>query len=121
MSTCDFYSANSVTSNRTSWFGLLEFEKTIFVLVNLMDIVMTNTLLSTGSFYESNPIAEHVLQSWGMLGMVVFKLIVVAAVLMITNIIATRKVKTARRLLYAGVMIVGAVVTYSVGLLMFVA
>lgn len=99
--------------------GLLEFEKTLFVLVNLMDIVMTHTLLSTGAFYESNPIAQWIIDGWGTMGMTAFKLIVVAGVMLIANLVAVYRVKTSRNLLNFGTFMVGAVVTYSVYLLVF--
>ena len=102
----------------TSWFGLLKFEKTVFVVVNLMDIVMTYVLLHTGFFYESNPIAAFVMDGWGFMGMTVFKLSVVSSVLMIANIIAFSRITTARSLLYVGSTMVAGVVGYSVMLLM---
>ena len=108
MSTVEF------SPNKTiNWNGLLEFEKTLFVLANLMDVILTSLLLSTGSFYESNPIADFILQGWGLLGMIGFKLVTVAVVLAIANIVSIYRVKTARRLLYFGTAIVGSVVAYS--------
>lgn len=115
MNTLDF-SANFPSRNVneiTSWRGLLEFEKTLFVLVNLMDIVMTSLLLNTGQFIESNPIANYVLDQWGFAGVTAFKLIVVAGVMLIANVIAIRRVRTSRRLLYFGTAAVSCVVTYS--------
>lgn len=106
------------TSGPGSWIGLLEFEKTLFVLVNLMDVVMTFLLLNTGAFYESNPLADHILDGWGMVGMAVFKLALVGFVLLIANVVAIWRVETSRYLLYFGTFMVGAVVTYSVYLMM---
>ena len=100
-----------------SWRGLLEFEKTLFVLVNLMDIVMTHLLLNTGAFYESNPLANWIIDGWGTIGMTAFKLIVVAGVLFIANLVAVFRIKTSRNLLNFGTFMVGAVVTYSVYLM----
>lgn len=106
------------TSQITSWRGLLEFEKTLFVIVNLMDIVMTSLLLQTGQFFEANPIAEFVISEWGFVGLTAFKLIVVAMVLLIANIIAVRRIRTSRFLLHFGSLIVGIVVAYSSVLMM---
>jgi hypothetical protein len=119
MNACEF-SADLSTSKLNqfaSWRGLLEFEKTLFVLVNVMDIVMTHLLLSTGAFYESNPIAKTIIDGWGTMGMTAFKLIVVAGVLLIANLVAVSRVKTSRNLLNFGTFMVGAVVTYSIYLL----
>ena len=102
----------------TSWRGLLEFEKTLFVAVNLMDIVMTSLLLNTGQFFETNPIANYVLNEWGFAGVTAFKLIVVALVMLIANIIAIKRIRTSRRLLHFGTAIVGSVVAYSSVLMM---
>ena len=106
------------TSEIVSWRGLLEFEKTLFVLVNLMDIAMTSLLLNTGQFIESNPIANYVLNEWGFAGVIAFKLIVVSMVMLIANIIAMRRIRTSRRLLHFGTLVVGGVVTYSSVLMM---
>ena len=101
----------------TTWRGLLEFEKTLFVLINLMDVVMTFLLLNSGSFYESNPIADFFLQRWGMLGMTFFKLAVVGVVLLIANLVALWRLETSRNLLHFGSFLVGTVVAYSVYLM----
>ena len=97
--------------------GLLEFEKTVFVVINLMDIVMTILLLNTGSFYESNPLANFFLERWGFVGMIGFKLVLIGFVLLISNVVAIWRFNTARNLLYFGSVTVGAVVTYSVYLM----
>jgi hypothetical protein len=102
----------------SSFRGFLAFEKTLFVAVNVMDVVMTYRLLNTGSFYECNPIANFVIGSWGMTGMTMFKLMVIASVLAIVNLVAVWRPETSRRLLYFGTAIVGSVVAYSSYLMM---
>ena len=97
----------------TTFGGLLEFEKTLFVLVNVMDVVMTFLLLSTGTCYESNPLADYFLQGWGMLGMTLFKLVIVGVVLLLANLVALWRVESSRNLLHFGSFLVGAVVAYS--------
>ena len=81
-------------------------------------MLMTYLLLSTGSFYESNPIANYILTGWGLLGMFAFKLIIVAFVMLIANIVSIWRIGTARNLLYFGSFIIGSVVAYSVFLMM---
>lgn len=98
-------------------FGFMEMEKAIFVLFNLLDIAMTFLLLQTGAFYESNPIANYVMNGWGFIGMVVFKLTMVAFVMMLANIIATKSTRSAKFLLWVGTAIVMGVVFYSTYLL----
>ncbi len=97
--------------------SLLEFEKTLFVIINMLDVLMTHLLLRTGSFYETNPIAQIFIGKWGLAGMAIFKLFLVAFVLIIANVVAIWRVGTARKLLYFGSALIGTVVIYSVYLL----
>ena len=94
-------------------YGRLSAEKSIFVFVNFLDIVFTFLLLESGSFYESNPIANFILERSGFAGMIVFKLIVTLFVIMIANYISLHREETSRKLLHAGTAIIGAVVVYS--------
>lgn len=93
-------------------------DKVAFVAVNLLDILFTTILINSGSFYESNPIANMVLQSWGFEGMALFKLIIILFVMLIANVIANRKLGVSRAVLRLGTLIVGSVVVYS-GFLMY--
>ena len=88
-------------------------ETALFILVNTLDVVFTILLLSTGAFHESNPVANMVLQTWGIAGMVYFKFAFVLGIVIIAQYIANREYNTARGLLYFGTSVVGAVVTYS--------
>ncbi|TWT58457.1 hypothetical protein KOR42_18320 [Thalassoglobus neptunius] len=92
----------------------LEAETAMFILVNVLDFLMTYLLLSTGKFRESNPIAEFFLHRWGPVqGMLYFKLSLVVVVCVIAQIIALKKPATARWLLNFGTVIVVGVVVYS--------
>lgn len=92
----------------------LESETAWFILVNVLDMVVTWLLIRTGTFRESNPIAVYFLHRWGIRGMNVFKLSTVILVVVIAQVIAPIRPATARGLLIAGTVIVGAVVCYSV-------
>lgn len=94
----------------------LQSETNYFILVNVLDIVMTNILLRMNAM-ESNPFAKWVLDRWGFVGMIAFKLIIVAVVCIIAQFVATRNLPRAKQLLYLGTAIVGAVVLYSALLL----
>lgn len=98
--------------------GLLSFEKIMFVIANTMDIGMTSMLLGTGQFIESNPIAAQILNDWGLTGMIAYKLIIVAMVMLIANIISIWKINTSKRLLHFGTLTVSGVVSYSILLMM---
>lgn len=94
----------------------LQNETTYFILINVLDIIMTYLLLRFGGI-ETNPLAVWVLQRWGFRGLITFKMVVVALVCLVTQIIALRSLKHARFVLISGIFIVGTVVVYSVYLL----
>lgn len=96
----------------------LQTETNFFILVNVLDVYMTYLLLLRGAM-EANPFANFVLERYGFHGMVWFKLIVVAAVCVIAQLIATRRIGTARFLLIFGTFIVSCVVIYSIRLFWF--
>ena len=95
----------------------LQNETTIFILVNVLDIFMTYILIRFGGV-EANPIARFFLNRWGFAGMIFFKLGMVAFITVLSQIIAQRKLQTARRLLQFGTIVVAIVVVY--GLILFV-
>ena len=116
-------------SGRPFWFGEripLGPETLAFIFANVLDIVLTYRLLLRGAerldpvirIVEGNPVARFFLDHWGVSGMVYYKMGMVAFVCVVTQLIARRSVKTARRLLYLLTAIVGAVVLYSSYLLM---
>ena len=95
----------------------LETETTVFILVNILDFAMTwwmlmHRELGMGDFYESNPVARYFLDHWGVKGLLMFKMAVVAFVCLIAQIVATKKEASARFLLVVGPIVVSAVVVY---------
>ncbi|HBE67183.1 MAG TPA: hypothetical protein DDW52_03445 [Planctomycetaceae bacterium] len=94
----------------------LQNETTYFILVNVMDIFMTYLLLNLGAV-EANPVAAFFIDSWGFSGMIAFKLVLVAAVCVISQVVATRRLSYARGILWTGIVVVGIVVVYSLRLL----
>ena len=123
MSTCELTTTEAPFKGEQgerlkAWYGLLEFEKTLFVIVSVLDVIMTCLLLHTGAFYEANPIANYFLTGWGMIGMTAFKLVAVGFVLTVVNIVAFLRMQAARRLLYFGSTVMGLVVAYSLYLML---
>ena len=113
---------NKSTSDH-SWKNLfggqlpLQTETTIFILINCLDIFLTYLLLATTKgAVEANPIADYFMQHWGFRGAIAFKLAVVAFVTVIAQIVAIKKLNTARFLLIGGTVLVGCVVVYSIAL-----
>jgi hypothetical protein len=108
----------------------LQRESALFLIVNVLDVMMTYILLAdvggvTGRaiFYESNPVARFFLEHWSQHGFLDFRAIVyfkfanVAFVEVIAYIIAIRRIEIARRLLEFGTLLVAVVVIYSMYLL----
>ena len=92
----------------------LEQETVWFLIANIFDFVMTYELLASGHFRESNPFAAYFLNHWGPFkGMLYFKMILVALVCVIAQIVALKKERTARWLLNVGTVITAAVGVYS--------
>ena len=94
------------------------YEITLFVLVSVLDILMTNRLFLTGRFREANPVARFTLDHWGLDGMVYFKMAMVAFIVVLTQIIARKRPATARWILHLATAVVSIVVVYSLLLLL---
>ncbi len=104
----------------------LKFESEIswFVLAATLDVVMTFLVLrfsaegqTRSTFTESNPVARWVLSRWGIQGMVIFKLLMTALVVVIAEVVGTVRPQLARALLWGGTVVIGAVVVYTMRLL----
>ncbi len=95
----------------------LTLETVTFVTLNIFDVMLTVWLLETGSFYESNPIANFFLARWGMFGMTAYKIVSLAAILLTVTGIAVSQRQTARAVLILGSLVFAAVVLYSSALL----
>ena len=88
-------------------------ELLLFVLLNILDLMLTMKLLRTGSFYESNPVANYFLFSGGPLGMIVYKGAVVSMTLIAISLLARFRRGIARTILNFGSVVFGSVVVYS--------
>ena len=98
----------------------LETETSRFILVNALDLFMTFLLLYFSNrgmlrkaVVESNPIADFFIKRWSTTGLVFFKFGVIAFVVVIAQVVARKKPRTAKLLLDLGSLFVGAVVVYS--------
>ncbi len=114
-------SARDSTSSATNKRGFLDTitaqlplqnETSYFILVNVLDIVLTNMLLRRDAI-EANPFAAYFLHRWGFNGMIAFKMVLVAFICVLAQVVARRKLSYARFILVAGIVIVGLVVVYS--------
>ena len=96
----------------------LEFETAQFILVSVLDFVMTFLMIRTGRFTEGNVLARFFLESWGPMGMLYFKMAIVGVVAVLAQVIACKTLTTARKLLNTATAIMGLVVIYSLILLL---
>ena len=90
----------------------LQTETSWFILINVLDLVLTNVLLQRNAI-EANPLANLVFVQYGFVGMIVFKLVSVLFVCSAAQIIATKSISKAKWLLWFGCAVVGAVLIYS--------
>jgi hypothetical protein len=101
----------------------LERETVYFALASALDFLMTWSLLgfhgSAGDvwFVESNPVAGFFLSNWGVMGLIGFKLVMVGMIAGVCQVIASRRVGTARRVLQFAAITASLVVVYSAGLM----
>lgn len=90
----------------------LQTETSWFILINVLDLVLTNVLLQRNAI-EANPLANMVFVYYGFVGMIVFKLASVFFVCSAAQIIAAKSISKAKWLLWFGCAVVGAVLIYS--------
>ena len=96
----------------------LESETCWFLLLGVLDLVLTTMLLAPAEVRESNPVARFCLHAGGLRGLIIFKFGMLAGVTVIAQIIALRRVQAARIVLLLGIVISFLVATYSVVLLL---
>jgi hypothetical protein len=88
-----------------------------FILLSAADLLMTTILLRTGPhYYESNPVANWILQKWDVAGVTAFKFSVVALVIVIGEFVERRRRGMGRVVLIIGCIATAAVVAYSLKL-----
>lgn len=90
-----------------------------FIAVSAMDLLMTWLLLTRheGTIVESNPFALFCIERWGFAGMVLFKVLLVSIVVLDYAIIVRYRERLAQWVMRFGVVVVNAVVLYSLFLL----
>ncbi len=105
-------------ANRPVGNNLLLRAGTFFVLGSLADLGLTIYMIRHPSdcFYESNPIAAWVLYTWGIRGLSLYKLGLVAFFCCIASVIASVRRDIARRLISSANVIVSCVIIYSLSL-----
>ena len=95
--------------------SLLPWESLILIIVSIGDLLMTYTLLWwSGRFYESNPIADWVLNRWDITGLTLFKFGLVAFIILACETIERHRPRVGRAVLILGILgtLYGIVVGY---------
>ena len=90
---------------------ILAQEYLAFVLLNLFDLFLTGYIFKHHGM-EANGIALWVLQRFGLLGFAIFKFLLVTVLVLICEVIAAYKLKSARMVILLGCFVYGFVVIY---------
>ncbi len=90
---------------------ILAQEYLAFLLLNLFDLFLTGYIFKHHGM-EANGIALWVLHRYGLLGFAVFKFLLVTVLVIICEVIATHKLKSARMVILLGCFVYGFVVIY---------
>ena len=90
---------------------ILAQEYLAFLLLNLFDLFLTGYIFKHHGM-EANGIALLVLHRYGLLGFAIFKFLLVTVLVLICEVIATHKLKSARMVILLGCFVYGFVVIY---------
>jgi hypothetical protein len=90
----------------------LQNETTTYIFVSVLDIFMTYMLLRFGGI-ETNPIADYFFARWDIQGMIAFKMVMVAIVTVLAQIVGQKHLARGRFILRLGTIVVTGVVVYS--------
>src|SRR5437868_15457445 len=87
----------------------------IFLLLSGADLFLTWQLLrqSGGQFYESNPVASAWLATYGWIGLIIFKVAMVAMIGLLAIYISLYRPRTSNFILVFACLVTGGVVLYS--------
>jgi hypothetical protein len=87
-----------------------------FVFFSALDIMLTWAILSRGG-REVNPIANEIIQMWGLNGAIIFKFSITALVVIVCEVVARKQYGMARALAITAVIVSSIPVFYSLLLL----
>ena len=91
---------------------------TLYTLLSLADLMLTYALIQQGNgdVYESNPIAEAWLNSYGWTGLALYKLAIILIVATVAAFVSLSRPRTGGHILTFACLAVALVVGYSVHL-----
>jgi hypothetical protein len=82
---------------------LLESETSWFILMGVLDLLVTYLLLRTGAAREANPVAEFFLTAGGLRGLIYYKCGAMALIVGIAQVVALKHPVLARSVLIIGI------------------
>jgi hypothetical protein len=90
----------------------------LFVILSVADLCLTYALIlhGDGEVYESNPIAEAWLSSYGWAGLALFKLAIILVVATLAAFVSLSRPRTGGHILTFACLAVASVVGYSIHL-----
>jgi hypothetical protein len=91
---------------------------TLYTLLSVADLGLTYTLIQQGNgeVYESNPIAEAWLSSYGWIGLALYKLAIILIVGAVAAFVSLSRPRTGGHILTFACLAVAVVVSYSIHL-----
>ncbi len=87
------------------------------IFFSAMDVMLTWAILARGG-REVNPLANEVIEAWGLNGAIIFKFSLMLLVVIVCEVVARSRAPLARTLAWAAVFISAIPVCYSLGLLL---
>lgn len=100
-------------------FNELRKEIVLYGVVSALDLFMTCFLLSYGNFYETNPLADWMFQTSGVLGLVLYKFSIISIAIAVLLTLASENIKVAKKIISFAIVITALVVVYSAYLFFF--
>ena len=88
-----------------------------FVFFSALDIMLTWAILRRGG-REVNPVADQIIEMWGLTGAILFKFSLTMLVIVVCEIVARTRSRTARWLATTAMVVSAIPVAYSLLLLM---
>ena len=89
---------------------VLEHETALFLLVNLLDFLMTALVVQRHGFREANALPRAVLQLYGMRGLLIYKFLLVTVISLLCQVIAIHRPGTAKLLLNTATALLSLIV-----------
>ena len=84
----------------------------LYILLNLLDLMITRLAINNMGMVEANFLARGVLLNFGFAGFLLYKLLLTAIVIVLAEIIARKRPRCALAIIVFGCVAVGAVVAW---------